>query len=414
MSDELKKEDVQKDLEGLVKSKKDGIEKEKEANLPPEEKAKVEADKKAAQEERIAAEAQAKKDAELIAKKEEDCSEDEKKQRQVLLDKQTEQEKKDKEKEESKLSSDEKIQRVKESTQKRIDELSNELKQAKDKGSKDTEETQKQLKILQAEKKALEERLAKPPEDKPDIEAEIEKQQGELIEKHLKDDKALPREKRREMTKEELDEWYLENPVDAQTWITRRELRRNTEYQDIAYKQTQKVKVKELMDKQGESTKRSWIKHPELDITKRTAELKAEGKSAKEIHEALCAENPKHKLVCEIIAEDPRKYTYAPNGPELLVEEMEKRLAKPAAPAVNEEQKKEIDALNKRIEELEAQQQKDELNDEGIGDGKKKKPPAPGEYTAKEKQFIKTSKEMGMPQARIDAKIKQMRESNSA
>lgn len=395
---EMTKEEAKKDLQKMVGKSRAEIEKQKEAQMSAEEKKKADEAKVQAEQKRKEAEAQVAKDKEILAKKDEELSDEDKKRKSKLLDKQ----RKD---EEAKLSSAEKIKRVKEETQKRIDEISNELKQVKDAGSKETETLQRELATLREEKVALEKKLSiSPAED--ETESILDEEERKRITKYLEEDKDKPREKRREMSQEELDDWLVEELGKAQVWLTRREFRREKEREKDRFSKRQEKYVKTLLNKQSESAKRAWVKHPELDVSKREAELKAEGKNPQEIHNILCKENEKHKVCCELLAKNPQRYMPVENGPELLVADMEEQLGKPAP---TDEKQTQIDDLTKKVEDLTATIQQLQTSDEGINSTILRRPPE-GELTEKEKLFVKTAKEMKLPQEKIDARLKQMRQ----
>ena len=56
---------------------------------------------------------------------------------------------------------------------------------------------------------------------------ELKKTETDRINKYLEEDKDKPREERREMSKEELDNWYLEDMPEAQDWVSNRAIRRH-------------------------------------------------------------------------------------------------------------------------------------------------------------------------------------------
>ena len=137
------------------------------------------------------------------------------------------------------------------------------------------------------------------------------------------------------MPKSELDDWLIEDLADANVWIAERALRRqrerdkDIENKNVAPNAEEKARVAAVVKSQAESRQRAQAKHPELDFQKRLAELKEEGKSFPEAQAVISEENPKMKVVFEIVSGDPdseEKYFLSPNGPELLMEEMEKRM----------------------------------------------------------------------------------------
>ena len=178
-------------------------------------------------------------------------------------------------------------------------------------------------------KKKVEE-LKKPPE--VDEGAELKKAEQGRIKKYLEDDKDKPRAERREMTKEELDEWLQEDYVEAQDWMVERKLRRRDETKHDQYKSY-------MRKKQQESFERSLEKNPKLDVrkvVKRSEALKKEGKSNDAISEAIAEEYPECAMVF-IVAEEMPELMRKPNGPELVAEEVGKRM-KAKSPKVKKEE----------------------------------------------------------------------------
>lgn len=399
MQVELKVEEAKKDLEGILSKEKSVIQKSREMSMSEEERQKIEADKKEAEIKRIEAENQAKKDAELLVKKDEDITDEADKKRKLeLLEKQRKEE-------DTKLSTEEKIKRIQEASQKRIDEVVNQLKQVEDKTSKDAQLLRQELETLRKEKTELEKKISAPAKD--DIIVLVEKEEKEKRDKYLQEDKSLSKEDRREMSKDELDDWMLEDQTEAIAWINRREIRRAQEkYQNLATKQLES-KTKNLFEKQIQSFSRVLIKHPELDIKKRKDELKAQGKSEVEIEDILRTENPKYKLSIEIAEKHPEWRT-AENAPELLAVEIEKQLG---APPDNDEKDKRIEKLTKTVETLTAQVEA-LVNpaDEGITSTVAREKARKTQLSEQEKILVQTMKDMKAPQGKIDAALKKFRD----
>jgi len=380
---ELKVEDAKKELQGMVDDTKSQVQKEKDKVLPAEElkilEEKRQKDKEATENARVEAETKAKADALILTKKSEELSEDEKKRKAEL------EESKRKE-EESKLSVEEKLKRVKDESQKRIDEVLNEMKQIKDKSSKEFEGLQKELQILKSQNEELSKRLSQSPAAKDETATELKKLEWERITKYLEEDKSLPREQRKEMSDEELEEWILEDLTHATVWINRREIRRVQEtYQDRQELST-KTRAGEVIKKQQESLTRVLDKHKELNDVN----------------------SEKAKIFNQIINEDKQKFLMAENGPELVVEEMEKRLAISSQPSQTEEQKQ-IEALQKTVEELtntiQAIQNPD---DEGINSTILRKKSTSNELTEAEQILMDTMKDL--PEINKQAALKSYRE----
>jgi hypothetical protein len=282
--------------------------------VPPTPEEKKLADEKAEKErnEQVSRALEAKKAEEekLLGAKDETLSdEDKKKKKEVLELKKTE----DQAQKESKV-------------QKRIDELVGEIKALKAEKSQDKEklvELESRLGKLQGTVERNPEKLGQ----------EVAKLESERLKKYEDEGKDLPREKRLEMSRAELEEWLVEDIVAANEWLADRQLRRREERAEDVKKlrgsgdDGSKAKAEEIIRKQAESKDRVSKKHPELDVSNRIKELKAKGMNPKQIETTIFAENPKAKLVAEILREDPDTYMLSENGPELLAEEMEKRMA---------------------------------------------------------------------------------------
>ena len=390
---ELKKEEAKKELEGLVGKAESDIQKNKEASMSPEEKkafeAKRDEDAKKAEEARIQAEAQAKKDAALLLMKDEDIKDEaDRKRKAELLEKQ-------KKEEEDKLSAEDKIRRVEEKSQKRIDELVNQLKEIKDKSSKEAESLRREIETLRKEK-------AEPTRE--ELTSLVEKEEAGKIKKYLDEDKSLPREKRREMDDGELDEWLLEDQKSAIAWIQRRELRREIDKRQNLIDKQREGASKKLFEQQAKSYAQVIVKHPELDVKKRKEELKAEGKSDDEIESIVRSENKKYDTIIKIAEENP-DWKFNPKAPELAMEEMEKRLKEAPEPG----EKGELEKLREELEELKAELARRDSTDEGIPPGVPPRRPKEGEYTETEQVLIDTMKSAKATQAMIDSALKDYR-----
>ena len=220
--------------------------------------------------------------------------------------------------------------------QKRIDEIAGELKAEKAARAKD----QEKIAALEAEQK----KLAHSPKN---TEEELDKLEQTRISKLLESDKALPKEKRREMSDEDLQEWLVEDMVAAQRWLSKQEVRRDKERSADEAKlkgepaDEMKTKAETVIRKQAESNARVFAKHPELNVTKRVNDLKAEGKSDKEIRDII-KNDPKCKLALEIIQENQSKYLLSEDGPEMFAAEIERRMKSSPKGETQEERDKRI------------------------------------------------------------------------
>jgi len=401
ISAEIKKDDAKKELQDVLDKEKKSIQENQKSLLSEERRKALEAqeakEKKEAEEKRIAIEAQAKKDAELLLKKDEEITDEQDRKRKTELLKLKQEE------EDNKLSAEEKQKRKDEKTQRRIDELVNQLKETKDKSLKETELLRKELEQLRKEKTDDETK-------KPDLTVIVEQEELKRQIEYLEADKSLPREKRREMNKDELEEWLLEDQTEAQAWLFRRELRREREKQSNLLEKQNIGKSKDLAKKQLQFLERVWIKHPELDIRKIQAELKTQGKTNDEIPAIIEKEHPDISLALKIAEEHP-EWKYEENAPELAMIEYEKR--KSNSDAGNNEIKKlqqQIDEERKARQELEAEIARLKNIDEGIPPGN---PPRNNEgikLSATEEDMVNLMKNNGMPQSSIDEAIKKYRE----
>jgi len=388
-------EDAKKDMEKLVEKAR----KEYEAGLPEDKKKLLEQTRKAEEEARKKQEEQQKKDAELLEReiKEPDkLSEDDKKRVVVVKEEKVKAE-------EAKLSGEEKLKRTQDSMQRRIDELSNELKQNKELTAKEIKTHQKELQLLRQENENLKDRFSQP--EKPDTTAVLRQKEQERLTKYLQEDAGLLKEQKREMSEEEFEEWYAEQPARAQRWLTQQELRRARERAKDQEDLDKDNYRKDFERKIDESQARVLIRHPELDITKREAELKGQGKSSAEIRSIICQENEKFRIAAEIVRENPDYFTKA-NAPELIAVEMERRLAvKSSQPAETAEQK-EIKALRKKLEDLEAEVAGREITDQGVNSTVVNQNANQEGYTPQEAQIVDLMTSAGASKKEIDLALK--------
>lgn len=293
------------------------------------------------------------------------------------------------------------------SIQKRIDELVGDLKAEK----ADREQDKKKINDLESELKTLRGQVDRNPEKDGQALAKL---QSDRIKKYETDDKALPREQRREMSREDLEEWMVEDMVAAQEWIAERQMRRRDDRAEDEKQvkkpeldRATKEKGNAILKKQDESSARVIKRHPELDTTKRMAELRNQGKSEDELRAIIYKENPKVKMFMEIMKEEPDDML-SENGPELIAAEMEKRLKiKPA----------ESDEDRIRDEAAESERQRQAEIEAGLqstrGGGPKQEGNKDPLYLKQleiwKKQFPNLSE--AEVKARLDKRLKQRRES---
>ena len=306
--------------------------------------AKAEAEAKAKKDEGIkASEAatKAKEDERILNAKDSELKDDEKKVKSALLEK--------KKKEED--SPDAKIKRVQEASQKRIDEIKSELLHKEDLSRKEMEKLRAEIEALKAPKK------------EEDLKSKINREMEERNAKFVEEDKVKPYEQRREMSKDDLNSWYLEDPVEATKWIQRREYRvlRELERAEESAKapvdntEEKRRLANEFVAKQTESRKKLIEKFPSvLPSKEKIVEIRKSlnlpldralsQEESKSFNDEYAKQNPEFKLCYEIINEDPKKYLEQTDGPELAMAEMEKRLGKTGNPGKLELTQEELDA----------------------------------------------------------------------
>lgn len=193
-----------------------------------------------------------------------------------------------------------------------------------------------ELKAEKAHREALEQELAKlkttveAPKKEADQTNKLAELEKSRIEKYLKEDSVLPREQRREMSKDQLEEWVIEDPVAAQEWMAERVVRRRDERQADLERVNADTEANTIINSQRQSEARVLAKHPDLDFSGQEKALIARGMTLQEARAELLKSNPKARMIAKIISEPgaQEKYLLKSNGPELLMQEMESRLAK--------------------------------------------------------------------------------------
>ena len=245
--------------------------------------------------------------------------------------------------------------------EKRINDLITKVKELEESQKTDVTDYKQRLDILEAEKKALEERMEAPKsEDSKTILVQLEK---DRITQYMSEDSVKPKEQRREMQKDEIDEWLVEDYQEANDWLNRRYDRRKEERIDDENKTKVKGQAETIIRQQKLSQVRVTARHRELMpdvINARKEALKLEGKNAVEIQTILCAEIPKYKAMRDVMSDKAfmENAGISPDGPEMVEKEMLKRLDK--KPSGGGE-------LEARIAELEDALKAKELKGEPVG-----------------------------------------------
>ena len=319
------------------------------------------------------AEEQVKKDEEILSKKDEELKDDEK-ARKVELDK---------------VKETNKDKDEKSNIQKRFDELTLKIRTLE----ADKEATKAEKDSIKTELDGIKKQLSMTPQD-----VAKEKVKGELNSrkaKYLDEDKSKPREDRREMDKPELDEWLLEDYEGASEWITKRTIRRHEEERELQTNEHQLLQAEQILDKQHESAKRTYIRHPELQIGNRQQELLKEGKTKEEALAIICKEVPMYGKCVEIYKENPNKYMLSETGPEDIMAEYERR----SKPEVNNE----VEKIRKELAEARAEVERLKNLDTGISSTRGSEPQRP--KTEIEKQQIELAKKVGLDPEKLKKRI---------
>ena len=309
-----------------------------------------------------------KEDEVILSKKEEDLDEAQKKRKSELVDKEK-----------------------KSNVQKRMDELSGQIKSLEN----DRNSTKAERDSLKAELDGIKKQLHQTPEDK--TKEKVKKELSSRVAKYLEEDKELPREDKREMTEEELEEWLMEKPAEAQDWIAGRRIRRYREEETLKRDEFLNTKASEVMGRFTKKYEAQISKHPELDISKRKAELEKEGKSKPEIRKILGEENPKWESFMKIFESDMTKYIEDEDGPARIVEQMEKK-SKP------EEKNTKIEELEKQIADLKADNDRLSGLDTEVSSTRHVEPKTP------EPEIVKKTEELGLDLGLSKEQVKKMTE----
>ncbi len=204
--------------------------------------------------------------------------------------------------------------------QRRIDELVSEIKSLKDSTAKEREENE----LFKKELAEIRIQQNKAPVDQ--VQSIIQEKETNRIREYLEKDKSLPREQRREMSKEELSDWLLEDLDAATDWKAERMYRRNKEREkDLSSIHTEKQN-QEIKKMQQESFKR---------VFKDNQNIFTEG-------------TDENKILVEIASKHP-EWNTDPDAPEKAVAEVNKVLNSNRVKTEDSE----IETLRNKVAELE-------------------------------------------------------------
>lgn len=293
-----------------------------EASVAAEAKAKADAEKAKDEGSKLAqAEAQAKEDERILSGEEKDLSDTDKTRKTELLEIKRKQDD----------TPEARLKRVEEKSQMRIDEIKSELLQKEHKSNETIAKLQAELDSL---KKSIQPKLEE------DAQAKSKREESERLAKYIEDDKSKAREDRREMSREDLEEWYLEDPLGTTEWMQKRSVRRSEEQKALQEKQKEtvnnsaaKIKADEFIKNQNDSLAALLKKYPEV-VTKKVKVQDAIGKTDAEVDVLMADESEHARLAVKIVNSDVKKYLQDEKGPELVMAEMDKRLAKPEKKAI--------------------------------------------------------------------------------
>ena len=398
--------DIEKDAKALLDNAKKKRAESKGAapgSSPKKEKTEEEIEKetKAEAEETARAE-QSKKDKGILSKKEEELNDEERKRKTEILDIKKKEDEKILSTPDDKLDDAGKKHKAELKAQKpsklelRVHKLVDEIdKLKKDKEKSADKDTR--IGTLEGELADIKKNLSMSSDDL--FNKKVKEGNALRISKEIEEDKDKPREERREMSDEELNDWLTEDLVNAQRWISKNTLKRTIE--DDAYREmiVGAKKRKELLVKQKPFQDRVVAKHPELNTEDREKALEAEGKKPEEIFEILVKENEKYRVVTEIIKENPKKYLNADNGPELVAVEMEKRLSKPEGG-----EESEIDKLVKQVSVLATELERVKGLDVSITSTRSVEPKKDDNELGKKQSDL--AKEVGLDPKKIATRVK--------
>ena len=242
-----------------------------------------------------------KSDVELLKAEDKDLTEPEKVRKEDII-----------KKAEAAKTPEQKLKEWQDTTQKRIDELSGNLKAEREGRRQDSDV----IKNLEGRIATMQAELEKTGSIESDSVRDY-KTDKERYAKMVVEDKDLPREARREMSDDELEEYLLENHREANEWLVRRELRRRD---DILERQKSRQAATTIKQKAETFFK----EFPGCNQETRHKELVQSGKTDAQAIEILMGENDDFKMMMNVIKENP-SFSNPENGPELLAAEMKRR-----------------------------------------------------------------------------------------
>jgi myosin heavy subunit len=238
--------------------------------------------------------------------------------------------------EEQGLDEKSKMERGLKKSRKRIDKLTAKLREAEDERTTLAEG----YKHMDEELKALKAKVdgVSAPAAEKTAENRVLDAVKQAIVQATAEDIELPREQRREMPVEDLQEWFAEDPVAANEWIAQRELRRNEFKQQIKAKAQNAEHATTFVKQQEESVKTFLAKYPNARPEGEMALLLKSGSTQDEMIEILSKKYPEYRFSNEIVSEaielqkaGKDSILNKPNFGELLQQKVEAALEKERA-----------------------------------------------------------------------------------
>jgi hypothetical protein len=271
----------------------------------------------------------------------------------------------------------------KDKVQRRIDELVGKIKALESERFKDRD----QIRALETQITTL---STKPVQID---EADFSQKEANRLKTYLEEDKSKPRAQRREMSREDLEDWIVEDMVSAQEWMVDKKLRRKDEAKKDREEFEKKTSAEMLKKSQKASQDRVLSKHPDIDTASRQEELKAQGKSKEEISAIIFKERPKVEAIVSVLRDNPglaQRIAGLPNGPEILMDEVEKRISSKT------HKDESVDAIEDALDEgAEAERQRQSDVDASVHSTREPKTISESKdamYNARLKIFLRTGK----------------------
>ena len=253
---------------------------------------------------------------------------------------------------------------------------------------------------VEKQDKSIEDKF-NPPEET--AEANVKKILISRRAEYLEADKGKDLADRREMSKDDLEQWLIDDPVDAQDWMLDRKLRYQKETKELFDKEMSSLTSdddEEAKQQRQVENKRVASENKDLDFIARSVELAKDGKEAKEVLEILRSEFPIFKEL-----QDENEQRYVKGGLSLLVKDYKERQGKKSSKELSSEDK---EALRQEGATREKNRQKN--IDEGTGSDVNGKPNKNFTLTDDQK---KAAKMAGMSdEDYIKALKRQQKESN--